>query len=306
MSVYYTWQPPRRYYLSRENFRQFFIVLLIAYLIFAGFGLAVGSKVFGMVEVESPIVAEGSPSPVSTVPATSLSDSKPPVGINAYNGLEPAVRDWITSQKNSEWSVVIQDLDNPNNRLAINSDKQYYTASLYKLLITLPLVQKVPFEQWQTQKLKDGSTYAKCTHLMLALSDNPCGEAIGYSVGWSKAEKSLRNAGLTRTALATSDLKTTAADMTTFLEGLAHGKWFEQKARDSIMSSMAQGKYRSGIPAGCSGCQVYNKIGDLKGYLHDAAIVNDQSSNYVLVVLSKGGSYKQIADLTRIISSGVK
>jgi beta-lactamase class A len=306
MSVYYSGQSPRYYFLS-EKIRQFFIAFFVTYFVFAGFGLVVGAKVFGMVEVEPPQRAVSEEVYATPAVLASGSNTAAPVApsVNTYNALEPAVLDWIASQKGSEWSVAIQDLDNPNNSLFIDSDKQYYTASLYKLLITLPLVQKAPFENWQLRTLSSAGnqTYDKCVNRMLALSDNPCGEAVGFFVGWSRAEKSLKNAGLTRTALATSDLRTTAGDMSKFLEGLANGKWFNQQTKEFILNSMANGKYRSGIPAGCEGCRVYNKIGDLKGYLHDAAIVEDGTSRYVLVVLSKGGSYKQIADLTHIISS---
>jgi beta-lactamase class A len=47
--------------------------------------------------------------------------------------------------------------------------------------------------------------------------------------------------------------------------------------------------------------QVANKVGFLDGLLHDAAIVYTSSGTYILVVLSDGSSWQNIAELTRQI-----
>ena len=60
--------------------------------------------------------------------------------------------------------------------------------------------------------------------------------------------------------------------------------------------------WRKGIPAGCSGCIVYNKTGDLGFVRHDAAIVESPKAKYILAIFTDGASYSEIAQLTQRIN----
>jgi beta-lactamase class A len=305
-----THAPRRYYYIHQKPARKFSRAVALLYLVFimaggvvlkysAGSILKPPQKAEALKSVETP-APKAAPAPKPVEPRAPLT--------NAYLPLEQSIKDWVGSQTRGEWSVVVQDLNSPANRAVVNEGKQYYTASMYKLFLTIPLSQKLPFSDWQKQRPTDdpqGRTYMECVRAMLADSDNDCGEAVGNSIGWPKANQAIRTIGFPRTNIATDDLKSTASDVGAYMEGLYKGQWFDQKTHDFIMDSLALQKYRSGIPAGCFGCKVFNKTGDLNGVTHDAAIVTSGSAKYILVVFSKGGSYGQIAKLAKLINSQI-
>ena len=237
------------------------------------------------------------PEKLATVLATAPQDY-------SYDTLQDAVNDWVSKQAGSDWSVVVQDLKDPKNQVLAKENETYFTASIYKLFLTIALAQKIPYSQWATQTLNTSTgvhSYAECVELMISKSDNPCGEAIGNQLDWAKAGAAVRDQGFKGTSINASSIQTTVRDTSHFLVGLNAGLWFTKEAKDAILHDMADQKYRNGIPAGCDGCTVLNKTGQLNGYAHDAAIVTDGDAQYAVVVFSKGGSFAQIADLAKII-----
>jgi beta-lactamase class A len=65
---------------------------------------------------------------------------------------------------------------------------------------------------------------------------------------------------------------------------------------------MKRNIYRQGIPKGIN-ATVANKVGFLDGLLHDAAIVYASTGPYVLVIMTDGSSWANIAELTRQIEA---
>lgn len=240
------------------------------------------------------------------LPDASAADAQP-LGTTDYAELRQLVNAWVKRQPTAtQWSVVAQDLNNDANRVEVNPRATFYTASLYKLFLTIPLSQKYRFERWQTEHtLQDtgNHTIAECVDAMISKSDNFCGEAIGDTVGWVPTTKVVRSQGMTDTSLSSADLKTSARDVTTFLVGLERGKWFDPVTKRFLENSLGHQAYRAGIPAGCRDCTVLNKTGDLNGVRHDAAIVTHGDAHYVLVIMSSGGSNTQIADLSKLVAS---
>jgi beta-lactamase class A len=141
-------------------------------------------------------------------------------------------------------------------------------------------------------------TITKCVDRMIRYSDNNCGIALGTYAGWTPATNQLKALGLSSTDLNTADnqLHTSAGDVAKYLEYF-YGDNSYPDSKQFALNVMSQQVYRSGIPAGSTGCKVYDKIGDLNGYKHDAGVVVCPNTTYILVVMSKGGSYAQIADI---------
>ncbi|MBX4197484.1 class A beta-lactamase-related serine hydrolase [Candidatus Saccharibacteria bacterium] len=184
--------------------------------------------------------------------------------------------------------------------------KAFYPASIYKLLLLPSLFDKAPLDTWG-QLIPTGSgkmVLSDCVDKMIRLSDNNCGAAVGSWLNWNKVQKQLSAMGLSGTNLATREDKvhTTAGDVSRLLN-----QWYQSQsgipAGQFVLSSMQRQIYRKGIQAGSPGCTVYDKVGDLNGYRHDAAIVDCGDVSYSLVIMSKGGSYAQIADLATQINA---
>lgn len=234
-------------------------------------------------------------------PETAKASTLPPVAAQNIVDLQSVLDTWSAEHPNQKWGIVVKSLEGPSFSASLNNDKEFQSASIYKLFLTLPLFNQVPVEHQKgatvTINAKQKSL-ATCVDLMLRVSNNECGEAVGDYVNWQKADKVLAERGFRHTVFGKSSyLKTSAGDTAAFLEGL-YGDMFNRTAKDTIMASLKQQRLREGIPSGCPGCIVANKTGSIDNVMHDAAIVEYQGGTYVLTIFSEGGSFKQIAQLT--------
>ena len=129
---------------------------------------------------------------------------------------------------------------------------------------------------------------------------NPCAEAWLNSWGRDNVNNFVYEHGFSRGTTFTDPVAThtTAADLAKFMIGLEDGSLVGGAYRDRLLHSLSVHPYRSGVPAGSAG-QVWDKVGFLWDYVHDAAIVRHPKGRYVIVVMTKGRSYATIAGITR-------
>lgn len=215
--------------------------------------------------------------------------------------LQPILDKWSADHPGQKWGIVAKSIEGPSFDARLNSDSEFQSASIYKLFLTLPLFSQIPAEHQKGTMLNvNGAqrSLATCVDLMLRISNNECGEALGDYISWQNADKVLHEKGFNHTVFGESSyLRTSPGDTAEFLRGL-QGDMFNRTARDTIMVSLKQQRWRQGIPAGCPGCSVANKTGAMDDVMHDAAIVEYSGGTYVLVIFSEKSSFKQIAELT--------
>jgi beta-lactamase class A len=243
----------------------------------------------------APQVATAAAAPPQILTPAATKQAPPPQDKSAE--LNNLMSSWAAQNKNQQWGIYLHQLRGGDATASYQPDQRFYPASIYKLLILETLFKKTPYAGWN-KGLSNGMTITKCVDRMIRYSDNNCGVALGSYAGWTPATNQLKSLGLTNTALNTSDtqLHTTAGDVAKYLEYF-YGDSTYPDAKQFALNVMSQQVYRSGIPAGSSGCTVYDKIGDLNGFKHDAGVVDCPDTTYILVVMSKGGSYKQIANI---------
>ncbi len=215
--------------------------------------------------------------------------------------LQADIDSWIAAHKGVDWGVSVEAI-NGDLSASVNADKTYSLASVYKLFLLQPLANKIPSSKWATTNVGSRS-YAKCVDSMIRVSDNVCAEAIGRSLGWTKAEKYLRSLGYEKTAFTGTTTTGTPSETGDLLKNIYTGEGFDELTRSAAMDAMLATKKVEGIRRGCDGCTVYNKIGDLAGYHNDAAIVEKNGKAYSVVIFSKTGSWQQLAELTKVISA---
>lgn len=180
-----------------------------------------------------------------------------------------------------------------------NGDKQFTSASTYKLFVAYGVFQRIKGGQMHWSDIVYGSkTAEKCFDDMIVVSDNACATALGNTVGWSSINSMMQTIGLAHTAVVPGAHLTTANDLATFLRQLQNGTLVSASDRDRLIAAMKRNIYRSGIPAGI-GVTVADKVGFVDGYLNDAAIVYGPKTTYVMVILSKGSTWAHIADAAK-------
>lgn len=186
-----------------------------------------------------------------------------------------------------------------------NGDRQFVTASTYKLFVAFSTIKRVESGQmkWDDADIASGRNLSKCFDDMIVKSDNACAEALIKKIGAKDLNADIKSIGLTATAFKSDNNVTTANDLTRYLTQLEKATMpIKTENRDRLLGAMKRNVYRQGVPSGASG-QTADKVGFLWGLLHDASIVYSPKGTYVLVVLTDGSSWANIADLTRKIEA---
>jgi beta-lactamase class A len=237
---------------------------------------------------------------VITVPLTTL---KPSTRYNRSYSQTPAglqaLLNYLADSK-GDFGISVNELSGGSRTASVNGSKQYRTASTYKLFVAYSVLKRVEAKQWDWDDKFDGSkTIEDCFDLMIINSDNPCAEKFGETIGWTNIHNQMRSLGLSNTTLGATFL-TTANDQALFLRKLQQGSLLKDSSQKKLLDTMRRQVYRAGIPAGV-GVPVADKVGFLEGYLHDSAIVYAPGRTYVLVILSFGSSWSEIADAARQI-----
>lgn len=203
---------------------------------------------------------------------------------------------------NQQWSVFIYDLTT-DRTVSINTDKEFDSASLYKLFLLEALEKKLPQDKWQKTKV-DKVRISDCVQAMLKTTDDPCSEELGAYLDWKNIDDVNAKNGFPKTKLSGNDgRKTTSGEVGELLVRLKKGHILSDKTRRFVFDAMYQQNYSKGIPLGCTGCRTANKSGELSGVSHDAGVVTHGPNSYVLVVMSQGGTFEQISDITKLVDS---
>lgn len=202
------------------------------------------------------------------------------------------------------YGISLIELSGQRRRASYQGDKQFTTASTYKLFVAYSTLKRIEAGSWHWSDAVQGSrNLAQCFDDMIVKSDNPCPEALLPKIGFRNITNEAKELGLTKTTFLEGDTpKTSPNDLSTFLAILASDQMLTPESRNRLVDAMKRNIYRRGIPAGTSS-QVADKVGFLNGLLHDAAIVYSPTGPVVLTIMTDGSSWDSIADLTRQIET---
>ena len=189
------------------------------------------------------------------------------------------------------------ELDGKHRRASFNGDKQFVTASTYKLFVAYELLKQIDAGK------RDWDSNATCFNKMISQSDNACAESFLKMLGLSTITNDIQAVGLKNsTFMKSGGPYTTPNDLTLMLGMIATGQNYSSVNQQRLISAMKGNVYRQGIPAGVQGT-VADKVGFLDGLLHDAAIVYGPHGTYVLAIMTDGSSWATIADLAKQIDN---
>ena len=203
------------------------------------------------------------------------------------------------------YGVAMIELSGQYRRASYNSDASFTTASTYKLFVAYSSLKRIESGQWHwSDQILSGQDLTSCFNDMIVNSDNVCGEALLKKIGFANITNEAHDIGCEDTSFMGSDaIKTTPNDLALLLAELQTGQILsQQSSRDTLIGAMKGNIYRRGIPSGVS-ATVADKVGFLNSLLHDAAIVYAPTGTYVLVIMTDGSSWANIADLTRQIEA---
>ncbi len=224
---------------------------------------------------------------------------------NTDEGLSALIKQF-TEDKKGSFGVAMIELDGKRRTAAFNGDKQFTSASTYKMLVAFSVLKRVESGQMSwSESIAGGRNLEKCFDDMIVLSDNPCPLALVSKIGPSSLQKDVKELGLNNTNFLNKDsFKMTASDLAKFAAMLeARQLPISRASQDKLINAMKRNIYRQGIPAGSSGT-VADKVGFIDVYLHDVGIVyGTNGGTYVLAILTEGSSWADIAELTKKIET---
>jgi beta-lactamase class A len=247
----------------------------------------------------SEVLVDGKGSPVMTA---EFVDIQPGIIYNSkytttQEGLQAYVDD-LSRTKNVR--ISIQQLNGGRWTANARADESTPSASTFKLFIALMLFDKMDKGEihWDDPMLD--TTVSGCFNRMTIASTNPC--AIKWIDDWGRDNINafVYAHGFSQgTAFTAGEaVRTTAADLTRYMIGLYDGSIVKEPYRDRLLHNLFIHPYQDGVPTGSAGI-VHNKVGFLWDYVHDSAIVEHPRGTYVMTVMTKGQSYRAIANITR-------
>jgi beta-lactamase class A len=203
----------------------------------------------------------------------------------------------------SSWSVYIYDLKDDSS-VQVNAEDTVDAASLYKLFLVEYLEQKLAYDEWANTWMVD-QTVADCVYNMLQASDDPCSEDLAEYLDLKAVDNFNKINKYQNTSFAGNYGKqTTAADVGKLFVSLKKGEALSDNARRFVFDALYQQHIDRGISKGCGkNCRTANKQGELSNVAYDAGIVTHGKRDYILVVMNRGGNFKQITELTKVIDN---
>jgi beta-lactamase class A len=203
------------------------------------------------------------------------------------------------------FGVAFQELGGQNRSATYNSSHVFITASTFKLFVAYGTLKRIDAGKWKwtDTNISSGRNLSKCFDDMIVKSDNACAEALLKKIGTKTLTSEIQALGLKNSSFLHENIETTPNDLRSYLVMLQGGTLpVSSASRGTLLNAMKRNVYRQGIPAGASG-QTADKVGFLWGLLHDAAVVYSPKGTYVLVIMTDGSTWANIADLTRQIES---
>lgn|GEM_PF-1078579 len=215
-------------------------------------------------------------------------------------GLQKLLTEFAAGHEN-QLGIVVKDLKS-GATAQIGGDTSMTSASLYKLFVAQQIYGQIDNGQL-TYGSNAGSGSGRnidgCLTVMINISDNTCGRALGSVLGWDDQDAALKADGYTGTSLQTPQ-QTSAHDVAFLLERLYRGTLNSPNANDRFMALLKDQRVNNRLPQGLpAGTVIAHKTGDLDGYTHDAGIVFGTKTDYLVVMMGKPGTTAgQFADLS--------
>ena len=215
--------------------------------------------------------------------------------------IQKVVTDWSNKYKGNA-SVYITDTKTGEVLANSDEDRQFFTASIYKMYVAYLGLQDVDAG---LKKLEDpfmgNYTRKQCLYLMIQESNSSCAERMMGEI--TRATMDVRLAALGTTHTNIVSLKTTAKDSAVIARKIALGEGLSTESAAFLQGAMRDQKFRGGLPAGFDRAEVQDKVGFNKHVYgwHDTGNVTPNSTKrtFTVSVFSEHIGYYGPAELAK-------
>lgn len=171
----------------------------------------------------------------------------------------------------------------------IDPDKTYYMASLYKVILTLFLLDEVANgnTSLKTRVGSGSATLNTALEKIITESNNEYAEELADEYGWENIQTNMKEK-LGIEFNFNTDLETSVRSIGLLFEDIALSLKIPQSESSYILDLLKDQKKTSKLPKYLpSTIYSHNKTGEFDGFSHDAGIFYTPKANYILVFMSK-------------------
>lgn len=222
------------------------------------------------------------------------------------------------------YAIVIKNFKN-GQEYHINENKQFSSASLYKLW-----VMALAFEKIKAGTLKEDEVLTMTTddldriqeilprgagnismsvqealERMITVSDNDAAILLYSHMGHEEVTSYLANNGFNDSAF-TSPPQTSAKDISDFYEKLYKGAVVDRQYSDRMLALLSRQRISDKLPKYLpEGVKIAHKTGELGNFEHDAGIISSAGGDYIIVVLTQASDPKVGSETVAKLSKAV-
>lgn len=197
-----------------------------------------------------------------------------------------------------------------NESVVINGEQTYYMASLYKVILTLFILDKVQTGETALDEkiILNGSTSATLKTALdkiITESNNEYAQNLAESYGWEEIEGAMSEK-LGLSFHFDKNLSTTVIDIGTLFEDIALSLTVKDSESKYLLDLLGDQTKLSKLPKYLpKNVLSHNKTGEYEEYSHDAGIFYTPKANYILVFMSKtkdqSGTNEEMAKMSKEI-----
>lgn len=192
---------------------------------------------------------------------------------------------------NGEISVYFKDLTT-GETVVVDGQKQYYMASLYKVILTLYILEQVKDNKISLSDKVDGTqtTIEEALNKIITESNNEYAVALAETYGWETIEEVMKDK-LGIDFHFDDTLETDVENIGKLFEDIALSLKITDFESEYLLKLLNEQQRLTKLPKYLpKNIYSHNKTGELDGYSHDAGIFYTPKSNYILVFMSNTSS----------------
>ncbi len=221
-----------------------------------------------------------------------------------YSAMDNTIPNLISANPNIDISVAYINLQSGTTRHYGLNDV-FVAASTAKVLTATAFLHQVEQGNASLSDPIGNSSAAKQLDAMVSQSDNQAWEDFNTSLGHPQLQAYASSIGLTSYNAESNTM--TASDLALLFQKLYQGHLLNSADTRLVLGYMKHANEADYIPPAVpSSFTVYHKAGVLDDRLHDAAIIDNGTSPYVLVIFTNGHGTFETDQRTQLIQAITK
>lgn len=242
--------------------------------------------------------------------------------------MQQAVTDALEGSQ-ATYSVVIRDLTT-DETYSLNADREYTTASLYKLWTMAVVYERIESGRVEKDQILSATipelneafdiasdsaekvegeislSVEDALERMITVSENYPAMLLTRHVGVSNVASFLKKEGFTQSSVGLDLPKSTASDIAAFYTKLYRSDFVSEEYSQEMLELLKRQRINDRIPKYLpESIEVAHKTGELGTSKHDAGIVFTPKGDYVIVMMSESSTPQQAAERLAKISENV-